>query len=224
VLALAVALVVPLGALFAISLVKPIYLVGRYDTLAFPAFPLLLGLAYAKLGEKAPRRLAAAAAMALLLPVAAKLVRYYAEAPVHPGNSAATAARLATRLAGNDVVLFTDLRGHLILYQLARRGWAWRGEHCEDDGRSMRVGCHLLRAGALDAAVHGDSAALRTALARALDGDPGTVWVVHGTWVVGADGPLLLPGDAAVIEELGRLGYRAVAGDWEMGVTEYRRP
>jgi hypothetical protein len=144
-------------------------------------------------------------------------------APAHPGKSAAAADHLTARLAGDDVVLFTDLRGHLILYQLVRRGWTWRGRDCEDWVRGMRVGCHDFY-GPVDAAARGDRAPLRAAVAEAVDGYPGTVFVVHGTWAVGADGPLLLPGDTAVIEELGRLGYRPVAGDWEVGITEHRRP
>jgi len=57
-----------------------------------------------------------------------------------------------------------------------------------------------------------------------LDGHPGGVFIVHGTWTVGATGPMVLPGDVAVIGELGRLGYRGQPGDWEAGITEYRRP
>ena len=225
VLALVVAVLVPLAALLAISFVKPIYLVGRYDMLAFPAFPVLLGLAYAKLEASGPRArtLAPVAAAALLLPVAVKLVRYYTQPPLHPENGAAAAERLATKLARDDVVLFPDLRGHIILYQLARRGWTWRGDDCEDERTRTRVGCRLLPPTALDAAVHGDPTLLRSELARALEGHPGAVFVVHGTWVTGPGGVVVLPGNAAVIGELGRLGYRG-SGDWEVGITEHRRP
>ncbi len=225
VLALVVAMAVPLGVLFAVSFVKPIYLVGRHDMLAFPAFPLLLGLAYAKLEAAGPRArtIAPVAAAALLLPVAVKLARYYAQPPVHPENSAAAAERLAKKLARDDVVLFADLRGHVVLYQLARRGWAWRGDDCEDARSQTRVGCHLVRPAALAGAVQGDAAALQADLAGALDVRPGAVFVVHGTWVVGANGPMVLPGDRALIEQLRQLGYQLVAGDWEVGITEYRR-
>jgi 4-amino-4-deoxy-L-arabinose transferase-like glycosyltransferase len=224
--ALAVALLTPLCALLAISVVKPIYLVGRYDMLAFPAFPLLLGLSWARLEAAGPRlRIAAAvAAAALILAVAVKLGRYYAQPPVHPENSAAAAERLARKLARDDVVLFADLRGHVVLYQLARRGWAWRGDDCVDARSETRVGCHIVRPAALDGAVHGDVAALRAELGGALDDRPGAVFVVHGTWVVGASGPMVLPADRALIAQLGQLGYRPVAGDWEVGITEYRRP
>jgi hypothetical protein len=50
------------------------------------------------------------------------------------------------------------------------------------------------------------------------------VFVVHGTWVVGASGAMVLPGDRALIEQLRQLGYGPVRGDWEVGITEYRRP
>jgi hypothetical protein len=225
VLALVVSVLAPLAALLLISLVMPIYLVGRYDMLAFPAFPVLLGLGYAKLeaGGRRARVLAPTAAAALLLPVAVKLVRYYAEPPTLPRNGAAAAERLATTLTRDDVVLFPDLRGHIVLYQLARRGWIWRGDDCEDARTRTRVGCHLLPHAALDAAVQGDAAALRAVLAPALEGHPGTVYVVHGAWAVGAEGTVLLRPDAALMDTLDRLGYRASA-DWEVGITEHRRP
>src|SRR6185503_26758 len=130
----------------------------------------------------------------------------------------------AKKLARDDAVLFPDLRGHVVLYQLVRRGWAWRGDDCVDARSGARVGCHILRPAALDGAVKGDAAALRTELASVLDARPGAVFIVHGTWVVGASGPMVLPGDRALIEQLGQLGYRSVAGDWEVGITEYRRP
>jgi uncharacterized membrane protein len=225
-LALLVSLLFPLVALLAISFVKPIYLNGRYDMLGFPAFPVLLGLAYAKLEALGPRarRLAPAVAAALLLPVGVKLVRYYRQPPVHPENSARAAERLTTKLARDDVVLFPDLRGHVVLYQLVRRGWVWRDDDCEEQRTRTHVGCHLLPPAALEDAVRADPEPLHAVLARALEGHPRTVFVVHGTWVVGADGPMVLPGDLAVIRELERLGYRGSGADWEVGVTEYRRP
>ena len=224
--ALAVAMAVPLGILFAVSFVKPIYLVARHDMLAFPAFPILLGLAYSKLeaGGARARTIAQVLAAALLIPIGVKLVRYYAQPPQNPENNAAAAERLAKNLATDDVVLFPDLRGHVVLYQLVRRGWAWRGDECVDTGSAKRVGCHILRPAALDSAVQGDAAALRTELAGALDPNPGTVFIVHGTWVVGASGPMVLPADRALVDQLGQLGYRPVAADWEVGITEYRRP
>jgi 4-amino-4-deoxy-L-arabinose transferase-like glycosyltransferase len=225
--ALVVSMLTPLVVLLAVSFVKPIYLVGRYDMLGFPAFPVLMGLAWAKLeaaGVPRARVVLPALAAACLLPVAVKLFRYYGQPAVHPENSAAAAERLAARLATGDVVLFPDLRGHVVLYQLARRGWAWRGDECEQGASGTRVGCDVLPPAALDAAVRGDTAPLREALARALEGHPGAVFIVHGTWTVGATGPMVLPGDVAVIGELGRLGYRGQPGDWEAGITEYRRP
>ena len=225
-LALLVSLFFPLVALLAISFVKPIYLAGRYDMLAFPAFPVLLGVAYAKLEAFGPRSrlLAPAVAAALLLPVGVKLVRYYGQPPVHTENSALAAERLTKKLTRDDVVLFTDLRGHVVLYQLARRGWAWRGDDCVDEHTQTRVGCHLLPPAPLEAAVRADATPLRGVLARALERRPGAVFVVHGTWVVGADGPMVLPGDVAVLQELAGLGYRGATADWEVGVSEYRRP
>lgn len=227
VVALVVSMLTPLVVLLLVSFVKPIYLVGRYDMLGFPAFPVLMGLAWAKLeavGLPRARVVVPALAAACLLPVAVKLFRYYTQPAVHPENSAAAAERLAAKLASGDVVLFPDLRGHVVLYQLARRGWAWRGAQCEQDASGMRVGCDVLPPMALDAAVRGDAAPLRDALGRALDDHPGAVFIVHGTWAVGANGPMVLPGDVAVIGELSRLGYRPGPGDWEVGITEYRRP
>lgn len=225
-LALVVAMAVPLGVLFAVSFVKPIYVVGRHDMLAFPAFPVLVGLAYARLeaaGARA-RMIALLAATALLLPAAVKLASYYAQAPVRPEASAAAADLLAARLGRDDVVLFPDLRGHVVLYQLVRRGWTWLGDDCEEARSQRRVACHLVRPAALEGAVSGDAAALQAELAGALDARPGAVFVVHGTWVVGASGPMVLPGDSALIEQLRLIGYRPVAGDWNVGITEYRRP
>jgi uncharacterized membrane protein len=225
--ALLIALFFPLVALFAISLiVKPIYIAGRYDMIGFPAFPLLVGLAWAKLEAAGPhaRRIVPIAAAALAFPVAVKLARYYAEPALRPTMSAVAAGHLAASLAPDDAVIFPDLRGYVVLYQLARRSWRWNGDWCENTRAGTRVVCHLVPFPATDIALDGQPDMLRTAIGRALELRPTTVFVVHGKWAVGPEGPRILPGDGAVAEELARLGYRPVGGDWDAGISRYRRP
>src|SRR5262249_55365413 len=100
----------PLMLLAAISAVRPIYLVGRYDQLALPAFLLLAGVGLAEIGStrRWGRPLALVAAVALLVPVGVVLVRYYG-APPSASNRGAAAA-LSARARDGDVVLFSRLR------------------------------------------------------------------------------------------------------------------
>ncbi|PYV09612.1 MAG: hypothetical protein DMG07_22830, partial [Acidobacteria bacterium] len=80
----------PLAALWAISWVRPLYAAGRYDSIAYPGFALLMGLGFARLERATGSR---AARVAILLgfwvAVAAKLVFYYRVAPERQAEPAA---------------------------------------------------------------------------------------------------------------------------------------
>lgn len=135
-------LFLPLVAMWAASFVRPLYVVGRFDLVALPAYVLLLGLSLAKLwcAPRAGPRLAAFAFVLLSIPVAAKLERYYDHDPA--GRRRATAAALHERVIAGDVVAFTGLRGLATLYYLERLGVRWEDGWCHT-GDGMRFGCRL---------------------------------------------------------------------------------
>ena len=125
----AIVLFGPLAALWLISWTKPLYAVGRYDTIAYPAFALLAGAALAE--TRRSLRSGAAfcgVALALWIPVAAKLAAYYAAPPEH--QAAPTAAFLRSETRAGDVVVFAGLRGLPVLYYLDRLGLTWSGGYC----------------------------------------------------------------------------------------------
>jgi len=138
----------PLVAMWVVSLFHPVYVVGRYDLAAFPAFTLLIGLAFAKLqnAKKAGMLLAISAALIFLVPIAVKLVRYYQVPALGISNwpsARVTAESLDRSVYNDDVVVFTDLRGLPVLYYLNRRGYVWNGRRCTHTTTDRQFGCRM---------------------------------------------------------------------------------
>src|SRR5690606_31027246 len=88
----------PLGCLWAVSTVKPLYAPGRYDLIAFPGFVLWLGTAIAAATNAATRLrpLAWLAVGVLAVALAAKVRGYLAAAPA-PDPARPVAAHLAAQ-------------------------------------------------------------------------------------------------------------------------------
>jgi 4-amino-4-deoxy-L-arabinose transferase-like glycosyltransferase len=126
---LAAAALLPLLVLWGVSFALPTYVVARYDLVAFPAYALLVGLAFAKLATL--RRAAPLAALVFFGLIGAKLTLYYTLPVFASGHapSRETAAALDRVVAEGDLVVLTAYRGATVGYQLRRLGYR------ERDGR-----------------------------------------------------------------------------------------
>ncbi len=218
----------PLGALWLVSYFHtPVYVVGRYDLVAFPAFPLLLGLALRKTERVrgAGRALAPLAALVLLVPIAAKLFLYY-QAPSSGeartrGDARATAQLLHQSVEEGDVVVFTGLRGLPVLYYLSRLGYRWEERECRRTSTERRFTCRMypremeLNPGAYDLRrVAHSVSAIRDDLQdflRTLRPHRGTLWIAFGAGRVSEGRLQLPPVDTHLVEEVQRLGMGPVA-------------
>jgi mannosyltransferase len=123
-------LLAPLAVLWGVSFVKPVYVVGRYDLVALPAFVLLTGLALGKMQDLGRRTLPLGLAAALMAATTtgATLVQYY-RSPATP-DAKPTASAIDAGVSDGDVVVFTGLRGYPVLYYLARLGYACDSHNC----------------------------------------------------------------------------------------------
>jgi hypothetical protein len=223
----------PLAALWAVSAaVKPVYIVGRYDIVAFPAYALLVGLAFAKLRRVtgAGRRLAPAVATILCLSLGAKLFYYY-RAPA-PHMAQHTAKLLDAFVENGDVVVYTGARGHMLLYYLSLRGYRWDGVSCRNDERGRHFPCRLFPR-ETERSLTVEHAPLRSppgaiqddiaAFIEPLQAGDGTLWVAFESSRMTADGLALPELDARFVEDLTRMGFRGTPAGEMDGVYAFRR-
>jgi hypothetical protein len=206
--ALWVLLLAPLFLLAAISLRQPLYIVGRYDQLALPAFPLLAGVALARLGSlrRWGRPVSVLAAGALLVPVVVVLAHYYRTPPSTNANTRRAAAALGTRVHDGDVVLLSHPRSLPLLYQLGRLGYRVRAGSCERPTSEGRFACWqyprplgLVLTGEDVARIKGRADVVGEDLDAlylpALGGSERDVFLVLGAYGKGANGPMVSPED-----------------------------
>jgi len=106
-------LFVPLLVAFLISLKKSVYLVGRYDFIAFPAFCILSGLGFSKLRRLIHQRIVV---LVLFLLAVTALWPYY-QTPPREGAKM-TAEYLRRNALPNDLVVFTGYRRSSVQYYL----------------------------------------------------------------------------------------------------------
>ena len=111
-------LVVPLGLLWNISHLRPVYLLGRYDLLALPGFAILAGVGFARLAPAA--RVLVAGAAAVL--AAISLAPIYRPAPAQQSVTRGVATRLLPALRAKDVLLFTGFGTPAVRYALRLHG------------------------------------------------------------------------------------------------------
>ena len=234
VVALWVALLFPVLLLWTASWVTPLYLVGRYDQLALPPLVLLCGVGLARIAYWPRRRaLAVLVTLGLLGPMVVKLGLYFREPARNLARSRSAARAVAAHVATGDLVLFTDLRGHTVGYQLAQLGWHVRDGWCTEGAAGRRVGCHAVprQMGPLPVAedwarVASDPTLTRTDLEEYLGALPPAhnraVHVVLSTWSVDAGAVSVSTADAALLRTLETLGFRMVGFDPDVGVAVYR--
>jgi len=233
---LGAALFIPLGALWLVSLYNPIYLVGRYDFVAFPAFALLLGFALAKLQavRKVGPLLVLLVGMALFVPIGLKLVLYY-QAPVStaPWVSGRQTAQVIDAVAQNgDVVLFTGLRGATTLYYLVRLGYQWQEGYCRSPASSnkeRRFACRIFpfEIETYYMGVNHSSEPIQVVAMKLLaqrEDATNALWIAVDAGSILGDGrPLFSPRDAALVAELERGGLRLVSvSNVVPGIFEFR--
>lgn len=209
--ALWVLVLAPLIALWAISWIRPVYLVGRYDQLAFPASALLLGVGFDKLWRvlRYGPLLAGLAALALLVPVGAKLVLFYRQPAQDRARSRLTAQALVERVADGDVVVFTGFRDALVTFQLVQLGYRLQDGYCVSSAARKRFACR-----SFTAATGAGSPHARDHVA-ALGREGGSIWVVMGSNT---------PTDARFLDELVEIGFRRVGVDRGLAIMEYQQP
>ncbi len=225
-------LVFPLGILWLISFYRPLYAVGRYDLVAYPAYPLLLGLALSK-AQRVKRVgpvLAPVLALLLLLPIGSKLYRYY-RAP-SAGHGGVTAQTLRANVQDGDVVVFTGLRGFPIRYYLSRLGYRWEAGECRDERAGRRFGCRMYpreteqMPGVLDTRrILASPDTVRTDVqdfVKALPPQGGSVWVViEGKY---SQGRLFLSKeDGLLLQELRRLDLEPLSAEVSLTIFRFYR-
>jgi hypothetical protein len=139
--------VLPLGVLFGVSFVKPLYVVARYDVVAFAYVVLLAGWLAERLSGLRARSLcpALAAAAVFVMCLGYKDWLYYEAPPIFQDYDAATSADLIDGHVGQgETVVFTGMRGPSVLYYLSARGYEWDGRYCHNAARQLTFECRIL--------------------------------------------------------------------------------
>src|SRR6185295_8481840 len=205
-------------------LLTPLYIVGRYDILAFPAYCLVVGVGLTKL-QRVPRTgfvLVVLACGLLTASILTKLLHYYrAPAPV---TTLQNARFLDGTLRNGDVAVYTDPAVHAYLYYLGRLGYAWRAGECRNAGAGRWFSCRFLPIEA-EATLHGISGRAlsiqetRTELEKILAplrDERSTVWIISGP-------TRTEEADAILFGQLARLGFEPVPGAGAPPFFPFRR-
>jgi len=215
-------LFLPLVALLLVSFYKPVYMIGRYDMVAFPAYALLIGLALAKVQQikTAGPVLASIVALALLIPIGTKLVLYY-QAP-SDGSAQATAGILHASVDNGDVVVLTGAGGLTPLYYLYRLGYRWEEKQCRNELADRNFSCRFFprdyelpyfTVGADPSRGLKPIGAIQEDVQdylRPLRSRTGGIWVVLGSYIY-VEGQLIgSKNDLYLLKELSRSGLRFV--------------
>jgi 4-amino-4-deoxy-L-arabinose transferase-like glycosyltransferase len=208
-------LLAPLLLMWGVSFYHPLYVPGRYDMVAFPAFSLLIGLGFAKLwhGGRFGPVLTVVMALVLFLALAVSLGNYY-KAP-SPSFHRLTAQILDREVQQDELVVFADLRGLPTLYYLTQLGYQWHDGACTNRQTGKRFACRLypranerLPGVAHDASPESALEDVRSYLVAA--SRPSMVWVVFGKGKWEAGRFLALSPDDLLVDTLQRLGFEAL--------------
>ena len=207
----------PVLVLWLVSFVKPIYLVGRYDQLALPAFVLFMGCGIARVRRTAPR-FAVALLVAYFVPIGVKLWLYYAVPRVDVAYSKPIAAAIERTVRDDDTLILTNYRAYTVLYELHRLGYRVDDGVCT--GR-VTFACSMFlpseaRGGSddIEAIVEGYTHEGGHVRARALVAF-GRFAIENGSFQVPED-------DAHLVENLAARGYRLTGFDAQLGIADYR--
>lgn len=234
---LALCLFFPLLTLWLVSFAKPLYLTGRYDIMVFPAYALLVGLAFSKLEHmgKAGPLFAHVVALGLLIPIGTKLVLYYQAAP-QKNLARRIAGTLHASMDNSDTVVFTGLSGLPILYYLNRSGYRWEDRSCLNEPAGRRFSCRLFPRESeqpyFAPALYNPNRLLYSEevvredvqdYLHPVQSAGGHLWVVFGQYRM-LKGELWLPEeDVPLIKELMRLGLKPELIGGSYGIFRFRR-
>jgi hypothetical protein len=188
-----VLMITPLVLMSLVSLVRPVYLIGRYDLIALPGLALLAGTGIALLHKVGQ---ALIALMAALL-TAASLAPSYGLPPEYASLSRPISRKLAPALRESDVLLFTGYSMPEVRYLLLRQGI---------DPRFYTIPLSTAEhPGWIDRRLLGDVDALRAEAASAgraaAASARGIVWLIADPRA---------PGPQAAVEALEELGLRGI--------------
>ncbi len=111
-------LIVPLASMWAISLIRPVYLLGRYDLIAFPGYAILVGTGIVHL----PKLLAILVGSVGGILAIVSLAPLYDAPPGHASLRRTVAERLVPALGTGDSVLFTGFSQTETRYALRLAG------------------------------------------------------------------------------------------------------
>lgn len=230
---LGVQLFFPLCVLWIVSFYKPIYVAGRYDFVAFPAFPLLLGLAFAKtqIGTASGRVLTPLFALALLIPIGVKLFLYYNADSPRPNEE--IALTIDTYANQGDVVVFSGLRRSPVIYYLHRFGYRWENGYCVKETPHRRVSCPMFpRESELYTPIYKSYRLFQSPdAARAdlrdmvsmLNSPQNVLWVVNGFTDLPTGKIKLAPSEMLLFAELERAGFIRSFLPWQPGILEFHQ-
>lgn len=144
---LVVAMLMPIGFLYAVSFFKPLYVVGRYDAVAFPWLILLAGWVATRSANLPQLARPAWVALVLLLlggMLYKDALHLTAGRTYHDFDAARSADLMDESVADGDVLVFTGMRGTSVLYYLSQKGFRWDGEHCRNEARGITLTCRIL--------------------------------------------------------------------------------
>jgi mannosyltransferase len=221
----------PLGTLWVISFYQPVYAVGRYEIIAFPAYALLLGLALAKVQRvpKAGPLLTFIVAFYFFLPIGVKLGLYY-NAPSRQ-LARPTAAAIDRLVKDGDVVVLTSLRANTTIYYLTRLGFQWKEGLCQNESAGRHFSCRVYSTQAAPVTPADPSIRMRAGdvsrealqeVIRDLRPHENTLWVVLYPRVSDKGRLEFPPADSFLIEEIMRLGLKPVAVRHAPGLVYFR--
>lgn len=188
-------LLVPLGLMQLVSLFRPVYLLGRYDLVAFPGFAVLAGIGIGRL----PRPLAVLAGIGAVTLAAVSLAPEYAAPPGQTSLPRTVAERLVPALGPRDSLLFTGFSHTEVRYALRLAG--------VDPPFRTVPRSSADHAGWVDLRLLGDPKAVRSEAASAARDAAGAarggrVWLFVDPRA---------PGAQACVNALEAMGYRAAA-------------
>jgi len=209
-------------------LINPVYVAGRYDMVAFPAYVLLMGLGLTKCVRIPRVGLVVGPIIGALLFTAmgAKLLRYY-EAESDSISARDVASWISTTARSGDVVVVTQGFGLPVLYFLIQSGYQRSNGYCSRQDGAKRfayrqypleieknpLGRDLERVRGSREEVRKD---LRQFLAR-LDGPDNVLWLVVRTRLISKGKNFLVPGiEYRLVKELEQVGFR---GNLAVNVT-----
>jgi hypothetical protein len=219
----------PIVTLWAVSYFKPLYVVGRYDMVAFPAYALLFGLAFSKIHRTGKRGPVAAAllGLALFVPIGTRLLVHYFSPTERPAEVIATI--LDESVANDAVTVFSGWRHLTAVYYLHRLGYRWEDGRCVNFPRGRHFWCRFFPPVYEQAyfalwGVSGQTSRTPEPTRDYVEQYLTVLFLQAGDlWVVLEGKRGLSENDVHLLGALGRWGYHQVPESGASGVLRFRR-